>query len=353
MRFLLVLALLVPRSAFAAAQPSLETISFDAVRSMPSPAAPAGVLSLSANLTVRVRHASISSMDAAAAAARSAKDYQLGDEWGKKPVTAASAAAAGPVFERAAKATARYGGATAFYLGFFNGHHLMATNHHVAEGMGCGARADFPLLGKSFPCERIYGDWKEIDLAVFSIRVAPGDEAALSGVGGNFAFDAAIYPGQRLLTIGFGVAGNPGRVMMASRDSDCRTFSGRGDFRKMADPDDFNPGPDKVWSFANGCDISHGDSGSAYVDLETGEVVGIVWTGRIPKSPQVGSSRYLAEMQRAQGAEIWTELSYTVPAARIRDGLEASLASGSLSADAAATIKAVLGSGSGAVFAAR
>src|SRR4051794_35522346 len=40
-------------------------------------------------------------------------DYQIGDEWGKKPVTAQSLAAGGAVFERAAKATAHYGGATA------------------------------------------------------------------------------------------------------------------------------------------------------------------------------------------------------------------------------------------------
>jgi len=282
------------------------------------------------------------------------KDYQLGDEWGKKPVTAASAGAESPVFRRAAKATAHYGGATAFYIGFFNGHHMMATNHHVVESMGCGARAEFTLLGKSFPCERIYGDWKEIDLALFSIRVAPGGEAALSGVGGNFAFDADIYPGQELLTIGFGVAGNPGRAMMANQDSDCRVFSGSNDFRKMADPDDFNPGPDRVWSFASGCDISHGDSGSAYVDRNTGEVIGIVWTGRIPKSPQVSSSAYLREMQRTQSADIWTELSYTVPAASIRDGLKAALSSGSLSADEAATIRAVLGaSASGTTVATR
>jgi len=352
MRLILALALLVPRSALAAPQPSLEALSLEAVRAMPLPAAAPGVLLPFASLEVRVRHTSISSM---AAGVRGISDYQLGDSWGKAPVTAASAAAGSPVFRRAAEATARFGGATAFYLGFFNGRHMMATNHHVMGGRGCsGRRADFTLLGKAFPCEKVYAERAEIDLALFSIRVAPGDEASLAGVGGNFAFDADIYPGQELLTIGFGVAGNPGRVMMASQDSDCRTFSGRGDFRMMADPDDFNPGPDRVWSFANGCDISHGDSGSAYVDRATGEVVGIVWTGRIPKSPQVASSRYLTELQRAQGAETWTELSYTVPAARVRDGLEASLASGSLSPDEAATIRAVLGpSGSGASFASR
>jgi hypothetical protein len=130
--------------------------------------------------------------------------------------------------------------------------------------------------------------------------------------------------------------------MVANQDSDCKVFSETGDFRKLADPDDFNPGPDKVWSFANACDVSHGDSGSAYVDHRTGDLIGLVWTGRIPKSPQVASSAYLDGMLAAKSPDIWKELSYTVPAASIRDGLKAAL-SGPLSADAAATIKAVLG----------
>ena len=291
--------------------------------------------------TVHLRHTSISNMGTAAGFLN--KDYQLGDEWGKKPVTAGSLGKESSVFQRAAKATANYGGGTAFYLGIFNGHHMMATNHHVMRAMGCGVRADFVLLGKSFPCEKVYGDWTESDLAVFAIRGGAADAAVLAGLGRNFAYDAEIYPGQELLTIGFGVANNPRGVMMANQDSDCRVFSKRNEFRKMADPDDFNPGPDKVWSFASGCEVSHGDSGSAFVERNTGDVVGIVWTGRIPKSPKVSSSAYLTEMQRLNSPEIWTELSYTVPAASIRDGLNAALA-GPLSPDERATIGAIVGS---------
>jgi len=269
------------------------------------------------------------------------RDYQIGDEWGKKPVTADMLASAGPVFERAAKATARYGGATAFYLGRFNGHFVMATNHHVS-GSECKGEARFPLLNRSFSCERVYGDWPEVDLALFSIAVPAADEALLAPLGRDFAFDAPIYPGQKLLTIGFGVAGNGGRAMVADQDGDCVVFSRRGDFRLLADPDEFNPGDYRAWSFANGCDVSHGDSGSAFVDRRTGDVLGIVWTGRFPKSEAVGRSAYLLPLIGSDDPQVWSELTLSVPAAKMRERLQAAVAALPAGSDEAATLAAVL-----------
>lgn len=339
----------------AGMQPSLEAVKAknfiavfpeDALGARSLPSVPPVLLTHGpAATSVGVVHTSISNLNVDAALLLDAT-YQLGDQWGKEAVTPDSLSKESAIFQRAAKATTRYGGGTAFYLGKFNGQHMMATNNHVMGAMGCsGRKAEFVLLGKSFPCEKSYGNWKEIDLALFSIRVSAEEEAALSGLGRNFAYDAAIYPGQELLTIGFGIANNQRRRMVANQDSDCKVFSGRNEFRKLADPDRLNPGPDKVWSFANGCDISHGDSGSSYVDRKTGEVLGIVWTGRIPKSPQVGSSQYLSEMLRSRSEEIWVELSYTVPAASIRNVLSSFLASGSLAPDEAATLGAIVGDG--------
>lgn len=332
-----------PASLEAAKAAGLPLLSIQEARSRPSPASVAGAPLCGLAAGMELRHTSISNLDVDASLFFS-KDYQLGDEWGKKVVTAESLAKESAVFARAAKATARFGGATAFYLGKFNGRHMMATNNHVLQRQGCDRfAADFVLIGRRFQCEKSYGNWKEVDLALFSIRVSPNEEAALAGLGGNFAFDAEIYPGQELLTVGFGVSENKARRLVANQDSDCKVFSGRNEFRLMADPDDYNPGPDEVWSFASACDISHGDSGSAFVDRKTGETLGIVWTGRIPKSPQVGSSKYLAELLARQGPEIWTELSYTVPAARIRDSLLASLNGGRLGSEEAGTIRALLG----------
>ena len=273
--------------------------------------------------------------------------YQIGDEWGKKPVTAERLQSESPAFRRAALATARMGGATAFYLGKFNGHHVMATNHHVLpEPSAClGNQARFPLLdNKRFTCKTFYGEWTDVDLALFEIEVTqPEDEALLAPLARNFNFDGNLTPGQLLLTIGFGVADNPRREMMANQDSDCKVYSATNDFHFMGDPDEFNPGPYKAWSFANGCDVSHGDSGSAMVDRVTGDVVGLIWTGKIPKNAKVRERAYLDELFKTQGPNVWTELSFAVPAPKIREHLKSVIESGRLNPETRATLSAIIG----------
>jgi hypothetical protein len=250
-------------------------------------------------------------------------DYRIGDEWGKRPVTLESLQSARPAFRRAALATARVGGATGFYLGTFHGAHVMATNHHVFsyERACLGGRIRFPLLGVEGICEKFLGTWSDVDLALFTIRVSDADAAKLESVAANFLFGEDVRAGQNLLTIGFGVAGNSSRQAMANEDSDCYVFSDAGDYHFMADPDRWNPGSYRAWSFALGCDVSHGDSGSAIVDRESGSVVGIIWTGNIPKSPAAQSSQGLNEMFRNRSEGIWTELSYAVPAKKIGEYL--------------------------------
>jgi hypothetical protein len=154
------------------------------------------------------------------------------------------------------------------------------------------------------------------------------DEAKLAQVAGNFQFHQDVVPGEPLLTIGFGIAGNWSRQMMANQDSDCYVFSGQGEYRLMADPDRLNPGTYRAWSFSLGCDVSHGDSGSAIVDRNTGNVIGIIWTGRIPKSREVQSSSYLTRIFQSHDEKIWEELSYAVPAVKMREKLESELEQG-------------------------
>lgn len=270
----------------------------------------------------RFLHQEESTWNSLADSFSSAKNqYQIGDEWGKKPVNASDLATATPVFVRAAQATARYGGGTAFYLGKINGKHLMGTNHHVQPSLKCQGSSVFTMLGVRAPCKKVFGHWPEVDFALYEVDVSAADEAQLLPVGKTLNFDKPLAQGQLLLTIGHGVAENPSRKLVANQDSDCKVFSADGDYRKMADPDDINPGEYEAWSFANGCDVSHGDSGSAMVDRLTGDVVGIIWTGRIPKSPMAQDSKLLDEMLRSQSPSIWKELSYAVPAPKIREVL--------------------------------
>jgi hypothetical protein len=272
------------------------------------------------------------------------KDYQIGDEWGKKAVTDAQLRDATPEFRRAAMATASYSGGTTFYLGKFNGHHVMATNYHVMEAIGCSGRsATFPFLDMRLQCVKVFGAWTAVDLSLFEVKVTnEADAEKLREVAQNFAYDSEVYPGEELVTMGYGVESNPGRKLMANQDGDCKVFSRKGEYRFMADPDEFNPGPYKAWSFASGCDVSHGDSGSAFIDRATGEIVGIVWTGRVPKPASVQSSAYLDKLLAGNGPEIWTALTYSVPASKIREHLREVLANEDLGEDVETTISSVI-----------
>ncbi len=271
-------------------------------------------------------------------------DYLIGDEFGKKPVDASVLATATDAYRRAARATAKVGGATGFYLGKFAGVHVMATNHHVYSTMSCSGRSvTFPLLDNlSVPCKRMFGTWPSVDLALFEVTVRPADEAKLAEVAANFTFHDEIRKGDELITIGFGVAGNARRVMMGNQDADCRVMSKDGEYQLMADPDELNPGRYKAWSFSHACDISHGDSGSAMVDRKTGRPVGIVWTGRIPKSSRVQSSSYLQEVLDTDHADVWKELNYAVPATKIREHLQTVIGAGATSADAKRVLAALI-----------
>jgi hypothetical protein len=178
------------------------------------------------------------------------------------------------------------------------------------------------MLGVSAGCKKVYGHWPDIDFALFEISVKATDEAKLLPVARNFNFSKPLIQGQLLMTIGHGVAENPSRKLVSNQDGDCKVFSADGDYRKMGDPDDINPGNYQAWSFANGCDVSHGDSGSAMVDRLTGDPVGIIWTGRIPKSPEAQSSATIDGWLRSNSPAIWKELSYGVPAAKIQEHLK-------------------------------
>ena len=203
-----------------------------------------------------------------------------------------------------------------------------------------GRSVKFKLLQKSFVCKKFFGHWTDIDFALFAIDVRKQEDVQLlSKFSLDIDFNAELYPGKELLTIGFGVANNPIRRIVGTMDSDCKVFSEQGDYRFMADPDVLNPGPYKAWSFALGCDVSHGDSGSAIVDRENGKVVGIIWTGKIPKDSKVQDSDYLTQVLEENSPEIWTELNYAVPASKIREVLQNIIDSGSLDEDTSETLQ--------------
>ena len=273
--------------------------------------------------------------------------YRIGDEWGKKVVTE-SDLESDAHYRRMALSTAKVrGGGTGFYMGVHNGKHLMATNNHVCPAkFSCDRRnaVNFTLLGVRATMSEWIGSWTNIDLAIFAIKFQnPADAEKLNGLASPFAFNEDLYRGQPLVTIGYGMADNPGRVLVGNRDDDCRVYSGEAEYRHMRDPDALNPGENLVWSFANGCDVSHGDSGSAMMDRETGKVVGIIWTGRIPKERKVQDSSFMRGLLENPTEDVWDQLSYGVPAPMIREHLRSLIDQKAITGVKAETLLVLMG----------
>lgn len=272
------------------------------------------------------------------------RDYQIGDEWGKKEVEPSKLSQRDSVYVRAVQATAFFNSATSFYLGKFGGEHVMATNHHVlSSDAGCrGRTVHFSLRDSKYSCKAMIGSWSDVDLALFTLEADPKADQDLSPYAKNFDFNSVIFENTSLLTAGFGIAGNRNRKMMVNENSDCRVISGRDEFRYMADPDQLNPAEYKTWSFATGCSVSHGDSGSAIVNRTSGAVLGLLWTGAIPKEARIQDSNYLKEIQVRRDGEIWQLLTYAVPAKKIAEQLNSALNSGELAQQHISVVREIL-----------
>lgn len=243
--------------------------------------------------------------------------YRIGDEWNKKEISKIDQIPS--QLQPAALASAKVGGATGFYIGNHGGKHIMMTNFHVCDGrLSCspGAYIHFPLLKIYARVGSFLGKWPDIDTALFSININEGDEDKLADNYLQVRFDHVYKPFDRLASFGFGGAANKARNLTGIWDEDCVVAS--RELRMIADPDSKNPFPYRVWSFSSGCDVSHGDSGSAFIDFDSGEVVGILWTGTVPKKEEAQNSQKLEQAILNQNSRyIWDNLTYTVPASKI------------------------------------
>jgi hypothetical protein len=305
-------------------------------------------LSVLSTLVMSSAHAHmklVPQMEMAAFVGPGIEDYRIGSGWGKRALSAAGLKKETPAFQRAALATVFLPvGGTGFYLGKFAGKHVIATNHHVCptERDCLGDQADFRLLKKRYKISKFYITLPNVDLSLLAIDIPAADEKLMSTVARNFAFNKDIQKGMDLITIGFGVGGNPSNNIMGNNDSDCKVFSQTGEYKLLADPDELNPADYKAWSFSHGCDVSHGDSGSAMVDRATSDVVGIVWTGKIPKAPIAQDSAALTEMLKTSSPLIWKELAFAVPAVKIKAFLIPLTTDSQLDAETKSVFKALI-----------
>ncbi|MCO4756107.1 MAG: trypsin-like peptidase domain-containing protein [Bacteriovoracaceae bacterium] len=245
--------------------------------------------------------------------------YQLGSAWSKLPITHETLNSLPENLRTSSLSTAKFLGGTSFYLGKFDGRHVMATNYHVLPSpLNCYGlnRAHFPIFNKSFSCKNFIAGIPQIDMTLFEIRVPQKDEQDLETLTFKFGDDTKE---SALYGLGFGGWGNPKRQLLLSHDKNCKFFS--KEIREMSDPDTINPVDYKVWSKAIGCDFSHGDSGAPIFNVE-GEFLGIFWTGSAPKPQYLKNDAYLDQIMKDGSEVIWTELSYMSPASKIKESFQ-------------------------------
>lgn len=177
------------------------------------------------------------------------------------------------------------------------------------------------LLGITGRCKKVIGIWPSVDFALFEAEFSDVDASVLNAYAVDLPAKNKIEFGQQLAMFGFGHFLNPGDPeldLMYIRDKDCQVFSATNDFRYISDPDEYSPAKYKVWSFVLGCDVSWGDSGAPILDLMTGHLAGIIFTGKYPKNQNISLNASAMDRLRATPQETaWSNLNFGVPISKI------------------------------------
>lgn len=245
--------------------------------------------------------------------------YRVGTEWSRTPVSNQIVQDL-PTHEqhwvlRTGRARYPGGSGTAFILGKHQNRWWALSNRHVFYSPAvCGvATFSFPMLEITARCVRRLEAWNEHDLAILEIEFLdqpePTDLPVLR-LPSSPSLDRSMW----LASAGFGVAGHENEIPLTlNRDTDCRAFS--------STPFDRQLGSEYVHSFAHGCDVSPGDSGSPIWERETGRWAGVVWSGIVPKSDLVQDSLELTRwltLAESQDSPAWETLNFGVSLAATR-----------------------------------
>jgi hypothetical protein len=186
---------------------------------------------------------------------------------------------------------------TAFFVGRLKGKPLFLTNEHVLNKVNCSLSQihffDRQGFRQSAYCEKIYfsyGESTESDVTLFSLserwsHMLPQDLLELD-------FHYSPHPGDQLAQVGFGQkirlpSGLETRErfylklpMQLETGEDCVLSSAAGRLFKTLMPKE-REGRDYIvdFAFATGCSIRSGDSGSAVLNLNTGKIIGLFYSG--------------------------------------------------------------------------
>ena len=255
------------------------------------------------------------------------QSYQVGEFWSKKHIHKAQQSS-----QSLKEAVGEVGAsATLFYIGEVNNKHWAITNNHVCPNI---TKAQERIINscqnqwisfhyyKNKRGQALKGIIKEVpliikslDLALLEISFDNLETFSRAPKPLEFSLQKPYF-NQELISVGFGIHNNEYGSLMIEDDSfDCQVLS--NDIRLTKDPDTLNPIDYKVYSFLHGCDVSHGDSGSPILDRNTHEVIGLLWSGKYPKSKSISQRGF----ERLPLKFLWKELNYASPSFMIKEEL--------------------------------
>lgn len=263
------------------------------------------------------------------------ESYQIGDNWGRKlgnrrVLQNEPNQVIRDYVPSVAKIITFYSRGTGFYLGRHVGKHLLATAAHVLANvpvckMGrLSPRFYFEGIVDGLYCKKIILIDKEHDFAIVELDVKREDEFKFYQMNA-FTFTKSLnyYRNTPLASIGYGEVNNPRKKISYDASNDCRILSPDNRFRNVRR--EAGEQSRSIPSFATGCDISRGDSGSPIINKDTGELLGIVWGTTTPKPVSVKSSAYIARLSDEGSNDIWKYMSYVVPMVEIREAVKKAL----------------------------
>jgi len=254
------------------------------------------------------------------------QQFVVGEAWSRQFVNGSltSTDALNKLIKATARVDLKKEQGTAFYLGKFNGEHLMLTNFHVmSERDQCKTGSIyFEYLKKSFRCRTIIQKFKDFEATFFTISVSKNYEYMLEDVGLKFDFKNEYKPGHKVVTAGYGTHLNPGNHLTYENSQTCvvATTNFKSNFLNVV-REGVTYG---AHSFVHACELSPGDSGSALVSETSGKVIGLNWATSDSKPTELLSGLNVFNWIDKQVPALWNSMSYAVSATNIQAAIMSS-----------------------------
>lgn len=204
------------------------------------------------------------------------------------------------------------GTGTGIYIGQIGEFHLLLTSAHVIMNQKkflCKDTLSITINSKRAICNRVITYQKNNDLVILEISFLdpPGPNTSL------LRFKTSFSKEELLINVGYATENSALTGLTSNSDEYCRVFSNQ--IKQLSVK------KNSVWSMAIGCDSSPGNSGSAIVNRDSGEILGIIWGVGQSKERELKNKFFIDHLNISTDDSIWKFLTYATPSLKIQQQL--------------------------------